>query len=607
VYLSGAGGLSRLAHPGVAYHLAGSYGDAARVTIDPGVRIAGLPGSWIISGSTGWLYARGLPGLPITFEGVGGGSWQGLSWQHTNEAPHLEDCIIRNAVFGAQAVDTPALTIDSCFFQNNSTGVNANTYGNLFLGKTRFAGNGTGASVTDTSGLTLLNFTNPNSFEGNTVAIDALEPGSQSDANLVWWNSPTGPQHPQNPTGTGDPIIGPGAGGVSIFPFLTTPPNFADHPPSVRLQAPGRDWWRNATPDFIFEPGQKYIVRWTASDDAGIVTQKILLNPDGGYPSGFQVLADNIPPTARSWEVTIPDVGFAVASGQQFIRILATDTAGQEGFDQTACMISSGRITGNVAISSTPPVQTLTAGVQPPPAITYSGSVNNGTASPQIYLESDGQYEQGELGLLPFVSTDTARMVVVFFGGNGNDYKYVLGDGYFTIRPDPRLGILPPQVQVTTPAQAGSYQGAVPIAWTASAPEGLYAFDLQYSLDGGRFWRLIAEDLPASARSFSWDLPPNVTPNSAVRIRVIARDRRGQNSSSGADRAFAIAPGQATCYANCDSSTQSPVLNVQDFNCFLQRYAASDPYANCDGSTVSPTLNVLDFTCFLQKYTTGCR
>jgi hypothetical protein len=269
-------------------------------------------------------------------------------------------------------------------------------------------------------------------------------------------------------------------------------------------------------------------------------------------------------------------------------------------------MIASGRLTGNVSITSAPPAQTLAAGVEPAPAVTYSGSVPNGTAYPQIYLESDGQYDQGELGLLPFVSTDTARMVVYFFGGNGNDFKFVLGDGYFTIRPDPRLGILPPQVQVTTPANSANYQGTVPIAWTASAPEGLYAFDIQYSLDGGVYWRLLAEDLHPSLRNYTWTLPSNLTANSATRVRVIARDRRGQNSSAGADRAFAIAAGQAQCYANCDGSTTAPVLNVQDFTCFLQRYAAGESYANCDQSTASPVLNVQDFTCFLQSYAAGC-
>jgi hypothetical protein len=61
-----------------------------------------------------------------------------------------------------------------------------------------------------------------------------------------------------------------------------------------------------------------------------------------------------------------------------------------------------------------------------------------------------------------------------------------------------------------------------------------------------------------------------------------------------------------TCYANCDGSTVQPVLNVLDFNCFLNRFSAGDTYANCDGSTVPPVLNVLDFNCFLNRFSAGC-
>ncbi|MEX2219847.1 MAG: hypothetical protein WD749_13935 [Phycisphaerales bacterium] len=64
--------------------------------------------------------------------------------------------------------------------------------------------------------------------------------------------------------------------------------------------------------------------------------------------------------------------------------------------------------------------------------------------------------------------------------------------------------------------------------------------------------------------------------------------------------------GPAACYANCDNSTQAPVLNVADFGCFLTRYAAGEAYANCDESTQPPVLNVADFGCFLTKYAAGC-
>jgi trimeric autotransporter adhesin len=69
------------------------------------------------------------------------------------------------------------------------------------------------------------------------------------------------------------------------------------------------------------------------------------------------------------------------------------------------------------------------------------------------------------------------------------------------------------------------------------------------------------------------------------------------------------------CYANCDGSTTEPILNVDDFTCFINEYAAAQTlpheqqiasYANCDNSTTAPALNVDDFTCFINEYAAGC-
>ncbi|MFN0131975.1 MAG: GC-type dockerin domain-anchored protein [Phycisphaerales bacterium] len=65
-------------------------------------------------------------------------------------------------------------------------------------------------------------------------------------------------------------------------------------------------------------------------------------------------------------------------------------------------------------------------------------------------------------------------------------------------------------------------------------------------------------------------------------------------------------PLSASCYANCDGSTVAPALNVADFICFQNQFAAGNSYANCDGSTVPPTLNVADFICFLNAFGAGC-
>ncbi len=63
----------------------------------------------------------------------------------------------------------------------------------------------------------------------------------------------------------------------------------------------------------------------------------------------------------------------------------------------------------------------------------------------------------------------------------------------------------------------------------------------------------------------------------------------------------------APCYPNCDGSTGSPRLTSNDFQCFINKYAANDPYANCDGSTFTPVLTSNDFQCFLNAFAAGCQ
>jgi hypothetical protein len=69
------------------------------------------------------------------------------------------------------------------------------------------------------------------------------------------------------------------------------------------------------------------------------------------------------------------------------------------------------------------------------------------------------------------------------------------------------------------------------------------------------------------------------------------------------------------CYANCDGSTVAPVLNIDDFVCFINEFGTgislphaqqAEHYANCDGSTVAPVLNVDDFMCFINRFAAGC-
>ena len=61
-----------------------------------------------------------------------------------------------------------------------------------------------------------------------------------------------------------------------------------------------------------------------------------------------------------------------------------------------------------------------------------------------------------------------------------------------------------------------------------------------------------------------------------------------------------------SCYANCDGSTGAPALTANDFQCFINAFAAQAPYANCDRSSAVPMLTANDFQCFFDAYAAGC-
>jgi hypothetical protein len=58
-----------------------------------------------------------------------------------------------------------------------------------------------------------------------------------------------------------------------------------------------------------------------------------------------------------------------------------------------------------------------------------------------------------------------------------------------------------------------------------------------------------------------------------------------------------------SCHANCDFSTTPPIVNVLDFACFVNRFAAGDPFCDCDHNNA---LNVNDFICFQAEFAAGC-
>ena len=61
------------------------------------------------------------------------------------------------------------------------------------------------------------------------------------------------------------------------------------------------------------------------------------------------------------------------------------------------------------------------------------------------------------------------------------------------------------------------------------------------------------------------------------------------------------------CYADCDTTTGRGVLDIFDFLCFGNRFAANDPYAcDCDTSTGPGVCDIFDFLCFGNAFNAGC-
>jgi hypothetical protein len=328
----GFAGRGRWSELGLPYRLTQPTTDlpGGDLTIDPGVIVeAANSNAALRFRSTRHGVLKGLPSAPIFFRGLNGQLWDGLLFgTNSTTGCRLEYCMIENAHFGAVSTDN-WLYADSCRFANDIVGANMNTFGAITFAKTRFITNGSGVSF-DLQGSPFLNSPlTPNSFEGNGAGIDAFTAGSSADARNCWWNDPSGPTTPRNPGGQGDSIVGAGEPGVQFAPFLTSLPDFANTPPVVRMIGPGLTQLYASPdlqiPDFLLDQGTKYIVHWIAQDDAAIASQRIDFSPDGHFPDRYFTLVSNIPASARSWEITIPNPGFAASNQPQFFRVVATD------------------------------------------------------------------------------------------------------------------------------------------------------------------------------------------------------------------------------------------------------------------------------------------
>jgi len=157
---------------------------------------------------------------------------------------------------------------------------------------------------------------------------------------------------------------------------------------------------------------------------------------------------------------------------------------------------------------------------------------------------------------------------------------------------------------------SGNPEAAVSVSrWFLSIVATTDFLVTEVSGNNGSTWTVVDSIGPSSGgwQPLTFRVADFVAPTAQVRVRFSVTNTDESVTEAGIDAFSVVSPTCVVpCYANCDGSTVQPVLNVSDFTCFLNMYAAADPYANCDNSTTPPILNVNDFICFTNAYAAGC-
>ncbi|HMN40917.1 MAG TPA: GC-type dockerin domain-anchored protein [Phycisphaerales bacterium] len=616
------------ADAGIPYILRDNGNVHGRLTVLPGVTIKAPPdiAFQFTSDSNGLSMPvfLGEPERPIRFmPHVPGTKWRGIGIGTAGTFGTRWDwCVVEDSTIGIASAELP-IALDNCTFRRNTRAVGGDSLYSLrkctfennvfsYSGE-RFAPNHTVEGYLDAN-----HPANPNTFINNRGAPGAgyfgtflpnggliararhnsLE-NTDSDVRNNWWGTTDGPHHPTlNPFGTGDDVFFGIDNGGFLVPFLVAPPT-ANPPPVVRF----------VSPPMTVNPGEKIHLHWTARDDGRIVTQKVLYSADTNLDWAMQPLAE-IPASARSSEWTPPVIGTPANGADQFIRVIAVDDLGQEGIaDLPVKIANTAPFTGSMV-----PTAPLGGAFRPGESFMATATVTPVVGSTYAVLELDNDesaisqgtfYVSGNTGStilpvqLPDVSTDRARIRYDATGAL-NQARSFYGP-YFSIRPDPMLGDAAPVVSITSEHTGQSYPGGSTIAlsWTASDDEALRGFDVRASFDGGTRWFIVARDLPAEVRSYSWRLPGSAGIPS-VRVRVVAWDRRFQNTSAESG-VFAITAGAYATPCPADFNGDG-ALAVQDIFDFLNAWLAGSPSADFSGGGLA----VQDIFDFLNAWFAGC-
>ncbi len=254
-------------------------GDDRPLTLQPGVTIKFDPSASLVLGglwyspnnggdgygcNRGYLVANGTPDAMITLTSLNGskGGWQGVVFYSCAWPSQMSYCVVENGgaartfdpknVGAANIVcDLVGPTISNCVIRNalgpGVKAINANP------------------SISNCA------------FEANDQAV-ACVGWPPVPATNNWWGDPSGPTHPSNPDGTGQPV----SDNVTFTPWLQCPPPIGPYSlaPFITAPAVGNLWLTGEI--------ASHTVTWTAPSP-NVDHVEIFYSPDGGV--SWQVLA----------------------------------------------------------------------------------------------------------------------------------------------------------------------------------------------------------------------------------------------------------------------------------------------------------------------------
>jgi hypothetical protein len=320
---------------------------------------------------------------------------------------------------------------------------------------------------------------------------------------------------------------------VNGVPVMAVPDTVA---PSVRVTSPNGGETVNDS---------QLAIRFTSSDDQGVMTHDINLSTDGGNTFAVPIVR-GLGGNNQLFNFVLPA---GLNSTRARVQVIARDGAGNMAMDTSDADFS---LTANPAADMQAPTvritaptvgQSLNAGTMV--NIAFSSTDNVVVTRQNIRFAADGSnfnvtLASGLAGsanaitfVVPSTPTNSGAIQVEAFDAAGN--RGVATVGMLRIIAD----TMAPTVTVTSPRSGERLQGGrtAMVSFTSTDNAAVAMHEIQISLDGGATFMPLANGIPGNAQSFTINVP-NMKTKRGV-IRVIARDSAG-NAGSGNSGTFRI-------------------------------------------------------------------